>query len=818
MKKIILSLYFIFICSTANAAIWYIRTDGSNGTNCTGLADAAYDGSGTGEACALNSLHWVFPGPSNNTSRKASTSDTVIVKSGSYRIGCQNAANCDDSNLNVVRNCSPSFPYDCILGDIPDNVTLIGCSTTGCLTSSDRPELWGAGRVKQVLSAKNSTGVTIKDFEVTDHASCGFGHSTLSCGGADSSELSAAVGIRINNATDLTITNVNMHGFRSAGLKGGGVNGMTVTGSNINYNSFVGYDGDSCSGSGTCGNTGTISFIDTTIDFNGCVEDNPGNGTIKDKGCYSQDQTGYGDGVGMGNTAGQWVFTDSSVSHNVSDGLDLLYANRGTYSGATVTILRSKFEGNAGNQVKIPNATTIEDSFIIGNCGYFDTQTFTCDNATCGSGFNNCRAFGTPLILSFKDDTVPKFYSNTLTSNGDLGISAGGNCTSGTNILVKNNIFFGGFERNQPGFPDLFFVKDTSACNATFVEDYNVCDQNWKQQECNGANDVTTSDIQFTGTILIGDGQNSTTGFYTDDDFIDQLTLASGSPARGVSDESLSGDDSLDFNKFDRGAQWDAGGFEFGTVSGTGSSCGDNVKDNDEVCDGTDLDNQTCVTRGFTSGTLACNGDCLSFNESSCVTDLCGNGNINPGEECDGSNLDGGTCISEGFASGTLACAGTCLFDTSGCVAITCQDGIVQVPEECDDGNSTEGDGCSSLCENETPGLELFLNYTETDTADFFDVKTHDIVISGATHATDANVKKDFGAGNFGDFVHRIQVTVDSCSDNGSGEDGGMGVWAMSSSSYDDLKELQTANDGISLSLNCFSSQQRHTWVLTTAE
>jgi len=47
--------------------------------------------------------------------------------------------------------------------------------------------------------------------------------------------------------------------------------------------------------------------------------------------------------------------------------------------------------------------------------------------------------------------------------------------------------------------------------------------------------------------------------------------------------------------------------------------CGNNVKETGEVCDGTDLAGETCVTQGFTGGTLGCAVGCLSFDTSSCT-------------------------------------------------------------------------------------------------------------------------------------------------------------------------------------------------------
>ncbi len=52
----------------------------------------------------------------------------------------------------------------------------------------------------------------------------------------------------------------------------------------------------------------------------------------------------------------------------------------------------------------------------------------------------------------------------------------------------------------------------------------------------------------------------------------------------------------------------------------TPQTCGNNVKEGTEVCDGTDLASQTCISRGFTGGTLACSSGCASFNTSGCTS------------------------------------------------------------------------------------------------------------------------------------------------------------------------------------------------------
>ena len=60
---------------------------------------------------------------------------------------------------------------------------------------------------------------------------------------------------------------------------------------------------------------------------------------------------------------------------------------------------------------------------------------------------------------------------------------------------------------------------------------------------------------------------------------------------------------------------------------------------------------------------------CLSVTDNSEEGEapLCPNGQIDPGEQCDGSNLNGATCISLGYTGGSLSCASSCSFNTSQC-------------------------------------------------------------------------------------------------------------------------------------------------------
>ncbi|MBS3076201.1 hypothetical protein J4481_00470 [Candidatus Pacearchaeota archaeon] len=63
------------------------------------------------------------------------------------------------------------------------------------------------------------------------------------------------------------------------------------------------------------------------------------------------------------------------------------------------------------------------------------------------------------------------------------------------------------------------------------------------------------------------------------------------------------------------------GTYNASSGSGTDSVCGNDIIESGEACEGINLDDKTCLTEGFTSGTLACSNDC-SFDYSTCVSPI----------------------------------------------------------------------------------------------------------------------------------------------------------------------------------------------------
>jgi cysteine-rich repeat protein len=129
--------------------------------------------------------------------------------------------------------------------------------------------------------------------------------------------------------------------------------------------------------------------------------------------------------------------------------------------------------------------------------------------------------------------------------------------------------------------------------------------------------------------------------------------------------------------------------------------CSNGLIDDGEQCDGGNLNNATCVSLGFTSGSLACQS--CRFDTGGCYLASCGNATIDASEACDGNSLGGATCVSLGYlGGGALICTEGCALDTSECRTV-CGNSTREPGEGCDDGDDAPGDGCSDACQVE-PG------------------------------------------------------------------------------------------------------------------
>ena len=134
----------------------------------------------------------------------------------------------------------------------------------------------------------------------------------------------------------------------------------------------------------------------------------------------------------------------------------------------------------------------------------------------------------------------------------------------------------------------------------------------------------------------------------------------------------------------------------------TTARCGNGIIEEGEVCDGNNLNGESCgslVGEGST-GPAYCSNDCKEFETSLCTASLnCGNGKLDPGELCDGVLLSGVTCESLVPGSyGAVRCAANCMaYDLSLCsIEAPCGNGKIDAGELCD-GSNFAGKTCASV-------------------------------------------------------------------------------------------------------------------------
>ncbi|PKL72139.1 hypothetical protein CVV26_02845 [Candidatus Kuenenbacteria bacterium HGW-Kuenenbacteria-1] len=143
------------------------------------------------------------------------------------------------------------------------------------------------------------------------------------------------------------------------------------------------------------------------------------------------------------------------------------------------------------------------------------------------------------------------------------------------------------------------------------------------------------------------------------------------------------------------------------------TTCGDNKREELEICDGTDLDSKTCANFDSMSGDgLKCKTDCFGFDTTQCKGSpgVCGDGIINSGETCDKTNFGNKKCSDfSSYISGNLLCDNSCQFNYSGCNIYingsngNGSNGLQCVPEEAVCGNSC----ClANECENRVCKVE----------------------------------------------------------------------------------------------------------------
>lgn len=413
--------------TTAAAATYFVRTDGGDAAQCNGQADAAYPGSGTGQACAWKHIFYALP---TDGAPRIAGGDTLIIGSGSYMIGWGAPGAGGPSGS----RCYAGGTYDCYLPPIPSGPSATAKTRilgkghdTGCAAP---PKLWGTERVWWVLNLQGSSNVEVSCLEITDQSDCveSHGNSGARCQ-RDTPPYGnwASTGIRASKSSNVLMRDVNIHGLAHTGVHAGGLTDWTLERVKINANGWVGWDGDIGTGSS---NAGQIVMRDIEIAWNGCGQ-RWQTGAVW--ACWAQQAGGYGDGLGTATTGGEWLIEDAFIHHNTSDGIDLLYMDGKPTT--SVTMRRVHAIANAGNQLKTKGATVIENSIVIGSCGYYKGRDYMVDG-------DNCRAQGNAISLSMVDGQTSTVRHNTITGEGDcLILSEGGSAAA--KLQIQNNAMVG---------------------------------------------------------------------------------------------------------------------------------------------------------------------------------------------------------------------------------------------------------------------------------------------------------------------------------------------------------------------------------------
>ncbi|MBN1178550.1 MAG: hypothetical protein JXD18_05025 [Anaerolineae bacterium] len=448
--------------ATAEALTFYVRPDGGSPQQCTGLADAPYPGSGTAQDCAWDHPFRALPPEGIPL---IAGGDTLIVAAGSYMMG-YGAPGADA--------CETDYPWDCYVPPIPSGpdpahpTRILGAGwDAGC---PNPPELWGTERAAMVLNLTGSSNVEVACFEITDHSPCvedhvhGFGGSALTCE-RDAFPYGpwAADGLYAEDSANATLRHLNVHGLAVAGIRAGRLTDWTVEDVRLAANGWVGWEGDIGADSS---NSGTLTFRRWVVEWNGCAETYPGG---EPTGCWAQPAGGYGDGVGVATTGGDWIIEDSAFLHNASDGLDLLYHEL----GGTLTLDRVHAEGNAGNQVKVAGAAQVLNSVLVGNCAFFIGQPFTYSDAA----IDHCRAMGNTIEFAYTGGESASIVNTTVYGQGDGLVGAGprfeGDCTGAETLTGRNNLFHGDRDYFDP--QDVTFLFYQEGCgDLTFEGDYSL--------------------------------------------------------------------------------------------------------------------------------------------------------------------------------------------------------------------------------------------------------------------------------------------------------------------------------------------------------
>lgn len=447
-KALYLSLLFFFSTLFAAPIVaqqnWYVRVDGaalySAGNpagGCDGKADAAYPGSGVNRHCAMNDIGYLDYDGTYTTVTKwvISGGDIVHIGPGKFRCGYRGPNPVDHNGLAMAgspnANCFPGVPS----GTAANPTQFIGAG-------QGQTQIYGGYSAGAIFGLGGAGFIVISGIELTDHAQCSRVGTGPQCSSDYPLDDYAQNGITTDTSThDITLKDLNIHGFTSRGILGpiGGL--VTVDHVRIAFNGAAGWDFDD--GNGTPSVNGSVKATFLTVEGNGCNEEYPIVHTpFPAASCFDQDHGGYGDGVGTPGTPLNFSCDQCIFRYNTQDGLDLLHTH-----GSSISVTNSTSYGNMGQQWKMGAMQSVdfENNTTVHNCNRLSapmpgrTDTFAGLSLFCRAGDGIAFNIVDGGTYTFKHNSYVGYSS----ASYDIGCGgAGATCTK-PNVVYEDNVNLG---------------------------------------------------------------------------------------------------------------------------------------------------------------------------------------------------------------------------------------------------------------------------------------------------------------------------------------------------------------------------------------
>ena len=340
--------------------------------------------------------------------------------------------------------------------------------------------------------------------------------------------------------------------------------------------------------------------------------------------------------------------TNNTATHNTYFGIHLISSNNNT-----LTKNRANLNGNDGIQLFASSNNNILSQNILNNNAYHGIQIHTSSNNNISSNTinNNSNIAGIRLVSTLNN----LLSSNVITNSPNYGI-----LLENTNLTTISN---NNFQNNN------ISIKLTSSNNNVIITNNIFNNTLGIYLDPSFNNEIYNNNLINNTQQAFDDGTNSwfdtAYGGNYWSDYDSAVEGCNDTNSNGVCDASyaISGGTNVDGAPFIAESSWLL------------DSDTDGINNNQDKCPfdkNNDIDNDNICGNIDNCPSIANQNQADSDNDGVgdlCDSQICGN-NIKEGtEECDGSDLGGQTCQTKGFSSGTLACSVSCAFETSQCIS-----------------------------------------------------------------------------------------------------------------------------------------------------